>query len=262
MLLHEIRCLLVQEALTLACKLFVILFSKMSIGREVVEPSQILCEICLEDRESWQLLTNETCSHSFCYECISKHIIAKIEDNNLEFVACPGVNCNTVLDYPNACRLMIPEDILDRWDEFLCRSLIPESQKLYCPFQDCSAVLVNDSKMAIKEANCPECRRRFCARCRVPWHSEFKCREFQKLNAKRRKSGREEVMVDRLAKKKRWRRCPRCKTFVEKIDGCLHITCRCKHDFCYKCGSKWSAYHGCGKSIKERISCMIHRIFS
>ncbi|KAK3021462.1 hypothetical protein RJ639_047634, partial [Escallonia herrerae] len=130
----------------------------------------------------------------------------------------------TLLPLPDLNRLMIPEDILDQWDEFLCRSVIPESQKLYCPFQDCSVVL-----------------------CRVPWHSEFKCKEFQKLNAKRRKSGREEVMVDRLAKKKRWRRCPRCKTFVEKIDGCLHITCRCKHDFCYKCGSKWSAYHGCGK---------------
>jgi len=30
--------------------------------------------------------------------------------------------------------------------------------------------------------------------------------------------------------------CPACKFYVHKIDGCRHITCLCKNQFCYDCG--------------------------
>ncbi|KAK3031264.1 hypothetical protein RJ639_035564 [Escallonia herrerae] len=212
----------------------------MNVEKDIAKLSQVFCEICLEDRESWEMFKNENCSHSFCCDCISKHIIAKIK-NHGKFVACPGVNCCALL-YSDACRLLIPNDILILWDESLCKSLIPESQKVYCPFRDCSVMLVNDSGEVIREIDCPECGRSFCALCRVPWHSEFTCKEFQKLNSK--KKGKEDLMVDMLAKKKQWRKCPQCKIYVEKTQGCLHITCRCGYEFCYRCGSKYSVKHG------------------
>lgn len=209
-------------------------------GKEVAEPSQSFCEICLENKETWQMYRNSNCSHSFCYDCTSKHITAKIEDN-IKTVTCPGLNCKVVLD-SDECRLMVTKDIVIQWDETLCKSMILESQKLYCPFRDCSALLVNDYQGVTKKTDCPVCKRPFCATCLVPWHSEFTCREFEKLNAK--KKGKEDNMAEALAKKKMWRKCPRCKFFVEKTEGCLHITCRCKYEFCYRCGSKWSSSHG------------------
>lgn len=33
--------------------------------------------------------------------------------------------------------------------------------------------------------------------------------------------------------------CPRCNVIVELESGCNHITCRCKHEFCYVCGLDW-----------------------
>ncbi|KAK3021459.1 hypothetical protein RJ639_047631 [Escallonia herrerae] len=212
----------------------------MNVEKDIAESSQVFCEICLEDRESWQMFKNENCSHSFCCDCISKHIVARIENHN-KYVACPGVNCCALL-YSDACRLLIPDDILILWDESLCKSLIPESEKLYCPFRDCSAMLVNDSGEVIREIDCPECGRSFCALCRVPWHAEFTCKEFQKLNVK--KKGKEDLMVDMLAKKKQWRKCPQCRIYIEKTQGCLHITCRCGYEFCYRCGSKYNVKHG------------------
>ncbi|CAK9157925.1 unnamed protein product [Ilex paraguariensis] len=211
----------------------------MEIAKEAEEPSQSFCEICLENKESWQMFENNRCSHSFCYDCTSKHIVAKIQEN-VKMVLCPGVNCNATLDF-NACRWMIPREVLVCWDETLCNSLILESQKLYCPFRDCSAMLVNDCADCINKIKCPICQRSFCALCCVPWHSDFTCKEYQKLNAK--KTGKEEVMVKSLAKKKMWQKCPRCKMYVEKAEGCWHITCRCSYEFCYRCGSKWSGSH-------------------
>lgn len=79
--------------------------------------------------------------------------------------------------------------------------------------------------------------------CRVPWHSEFSCKEFGKFNSKR-KGKRDDDMAVALAKKKKWKKCPMCRFFVEKTEGCLHITCRCEYEFCYNCGGKWSSSHG------------------
>lgn len=198
------------------------------------------CEICLEDKARWQMFENDNCSHSFCYDCTSSHIVTKIEDKAKE-IPCPALNCKVSLNF-DSCRLIIPDKALVQWDEFLCLSLIPNSQKLYCPFRDCSALLVNDSGEIVREIECLECKRSFCAECRVSWHSEFTCEEFQKVYSK--KKGREDKIVKMLAKKKNWRKCPKCKMYVEKSEGCVHITCRCKYQFCYRCGSKWSENHG------------------
>ncbi|XP_059279542.1 E3 ubiquitin-protein ligase RSL1-like isoform X2 [Lycium ferocissimum] len=199
------------------------------------------CEICLDNKESWEMFKNDGCSHSFCYECTSKHIMARISQKS-KVIGCPGVSCCAALDV-NACRFMIPEEALILWDESVCQSMILDSQKLYCPFRDCSALLVNDSEVSIERIECPLCKRSFCAACRVPWHSEFTCKEFQKLNAK--KSGKGEDMVKTLAKKKNWQKCPNCKIFVEKTEGCIHMTCRCEYEFCYRCGAKWTGSHNC-----------------
>ncbi|XP_024984323.1 E3 ubiquitin-protein ligase RNF144B-like [Cynara cardunculus var. scolymus] len=207
---------------------------------EIADPTLNICKICLENQESWKMFKNSTCSHSFCYECTSKHATTKIQENN-NTIKCPGLNCKSALDF-NALRLIIPKDVLMKWDEMLCESTILESHKLYCPFADCSVLLINDD-ISISKIDCPVCRRSFCAVCRVPWHSEFTCKEFEKLNSKK-KGKKDDGMAVALAKKKNWKKCPSCKFFVEKAEGCLHITCRCKYEFCYNCRAKWSSNHG------------------
>ncbi|KAG8369157.1 hypothetical protein BUALT_Bualt15G0122100 [Buddleja alternifolia] len=203
------------------------------------DSSQVFCEICLENKRGWEMFRNDKCSHSFCYDCTTGHIMSKIQDK-VKSITCPALNCEAILNYDD-CRQMIPVDALVKWDELLCLSLIPESHKLYCPFRDCSAMLVNDSGEAFRQIKCLACKRSFCAECRVPWHSEFTCKEFQKLYA--RKGGKDDKIVKSLAKKKNWQKCPKCKMYVEKAEGCMHITCRCKYEFCYRCGSKWRESH-------------------
>lgn len=213
--------------------------SRMETG----ESSRTICGICMEEKSMVEMFRTITCSHVFCSDCISKHVAAKIQENITE-VKCPGVNCRGVLE-PEICRSIVPKEVFDRWEDALSESAVLASQRFYCPFKDCSALLADDCEETIRESECPNCRRMFCAQCRVSWHSGVSCEEYQRLNEYER--GREDLTLMELAKTKKWKRCPRCKYFVEKTQGCLHITCRCGFQFCYGCGLTWSDVHSsCG----------------
>jgi hypothetical protein len=51
--------------------------------------------------------------------------------------------------------------------------------------------------------------------------------------------------VLRLGDRSGWRRCFKCRTLVELSQGCTHMTCRCKAQFCYICGAIWDPLVGC-----------------
>ncbi|OAY52620.1 probable E3 ubiquitin-protein ligase RNF217 [Manihot esculenta] len=206
------------------------------------------CEICTETKESNQMFTTDRCAHSYCSDCISKHVAAKIEDS-ITKVTCPGLNCETVLEL-ETCRVKLSKEVIGVWEEALCKELINASQRFYCPFRDCSAMLVADNEgETINVAECPFCHRLFCARCYVPWHSGVECEVYQKLNEDER--GRDDLMVMVIAKEKKWSRCPNCKFFVERTEGCPRIACRCGFQFCYGCESPWTSYETHGQCERK-----------
>ncbi|KAK6147948.1 hypothetical protein DH2020_018860 [Rehmannia glutinosa] len=188
--------------------------------------SDFLCEICAETKENDQIFAVQKCNHKFCTECIAKHIAVKIQktpiSENARWFSCPGLDCEGVLEI-ETCLNIVPKEVLSMWGDAICESMISASQKFYCPYKDCSALLENDGEVIIRESECPFCRRLFCAQCKVPWHSGVGCDEFWKLSESER--GREDLMVHELAKLKKWQRCPQCKFFVDKMEGCLHMTC-------------------------------------
>ena len=83
---------------------------------------------------------------------------------------------------------------------------------------------MDDGEEIVTSSECPSCRRLFCAACKVVWHSGLSCEEFGKLGEDER--AKEDLLMMQVAKEKKWRRCPSCKYFVEKREGCKHITCR------------------------------------
>ncbi|KAJ6934409.1 hypothetical protein NC651_009438 [Populus alba x Populus x berolinensis] len=186
------------------------------------ESSLSFCEICVERKENDQMFKTESCVHSFCNDCISRHVAAKVQ-YGARVVTCPGLNCRAVLDL-DTCRPILTRVVIDLWEDALCEEVIDASQRFYCPFKDCSALLIDDNEdEAIRESECPVCHRLFCAQCSVPWHSGIECEEFQRLNEDER--GREDLMLRELAKDKKWSRCPQCKFYVERTEGCPHMIC-------------------------------------
>jgi len=52
-------------------------------------------------------------------------------------------------------------------------------------------------------------------------------------------------------KGKKYKQCPQCKFWVSKNHGCNHMTCKCKFQFCYKCGG---VYQRCECIEKNKIN--------
>ncbi|KAF2285116.1 hypothetical protein GH714_037952 [Hevea brasiliensis] len=160
------------------------------------------------------------CTHFYCTKCTVRYITSKL-DENITSISCPVSACEGILE-PDYCRDILPKDVFDRWGIALCESVIDCSQKFYCPYEDCSVLLINDTRVEVENSVCPFCKREFCVKCKVPWHPEINCEKFQKL----KKKGDDSLLVD-LAKRKKWRRCPKCKYYVEKSLGCFYMKCRC-----------------------------------
>ncbi|XP_048559697.1 uncharacterized protein LOC125540151 [Triticum urartu] len=205
------------------------------------------CAICMELVPGTLKFRVNSCAHAFCSSCVAQYIAAKLDDK-VARIECPHPGCEEGAVEPESCHGIIPTDLLDKWGLLLCE-LAVGAKRMYCPYRECSALLLADSEAgaaAIAEAECPHCHRLFCARCAVPWHDGFGCEEFQKLGPDER--GREDLLLRRLVGKEGWQRCPECQMFVEKSEGCNYIRCRCGYSFCYRCASELSAQnHYCNK---------------
>ncbi|KVI07707.1 Zinc finger, C6HC-type [Cynara cardunculus var. scolymus] len=176
--------------------------------------STILCEICMDTKLTSEMFRNtNVCTHSYCFDCIRGHVAAKIKENITQ-VKCPHLQCKGLIG-PEICRSIVPKEVLERWENSLCESMILASEKItYCPFKDCSAMLVDDGAETVTSSVCPNCNRLFCASCNVVWHSGFDCNEFRGL--KKGEKDPEDLKLMDLAKRKKWKRCPNCKDLRER----------------------------------------------
>ncbi|CAN7095782.1 unnamed protein product [Brassica rapa subsp. narinosa] len=194
------------------------------------------CEICVESKPTVESFRISGCPHSYCSDCVSRYIAAKLQDNLLS-IGCPVSGCTGRLE-PDQCRPILPREVFDRWGDALCEAVVMRSKRFYCPYKDCSALVFLDEGQDggnMKESECPHCNRMVCAACGTQWHPEITCEEFQKLADNER--GRDDILLKKMAESHKWARCPSCKFYIEKSQGCLYMKCRCGLAFCYNCGT-------------------------
>ncbi|XP_058081846.1 E3 ubiquitin-protein ligase RSL1-like [Magnolia sinica] len=161
------------------------------------------------------MFMNKNCSHVFYTDCTSNHVAVKIQEN-IAMVICPCLKCKGVLE-PDLCRPIIPTQVFDRWEAALSESMVLGSQKFYCLFKDYSVLRIDDGGDVVRQSECPNWQRLFFAQCKVAWHSGIGCEEYKGLNEDEK--GRDDLMVMELVKSNEWKRCSRCKFYVEKIEG-------------------------------------------
>ncbi|PAN35655.1 hypothetical protein PAHAL_6G223500 [Panicum hallii] len=208
--------------------------------------SLVFCKICMDavpPADAYR--ASRGCAHAFCGGCLARYVGAKVQERIAD-VRCPEERCGGALD-PELCQGILPREVFERWGAALCESMLLGTRKTYCPYKDCSTMMLVDNDGGgdvrdVAEAECPSCRRLFCARCAVaPWHAGVTCAEYKGL--RKGDMGKEDMLLLEMAKGRKWKRCPKCEFFVEKRDGCLHITCRCGFEFCYGCGGQWGITH-------------------
>ncbi|KAF0903030.1 hypothetical protein E2562_024022 [Oryza meyeriana var. granulata] len=222
--------------------------SSSAVPPPSVPATFLFCKICMDDVPlSDTHRGSHGCTHAFCATCLVGHITAKLRTgltSSTSGVKCPEEGCVAVLD-PELSQHILPKDTFERWCAALCWAMVLGASHVYCPFPDCAEIIADErgsGNVPDQSSECPACRRQFCGRCGVAWHSGVSCGEYEELAAGDRGEG--DLAVVEMAKGSRWRRCPRCRFYVDRYEGCVHITCRCELEFCYGCGLEWvSADH-------------------
>ncbi|CAB4282892.1 unnamed protein product [Prunus armeniaca] len=199
------------------------------------------CLICFEDNPIARMFSIGTCHHKYCLSCMKHHVKVQLQSGIV--AQCPHKDCKCEVNTETCKKLLSPE-LADIMIERIKESSIPVTEKVYCTFPRCSALM---SKQEVLEhtktsfageggRKCMKCHQYFCINCRVPWHYDMSCYDYQRSETYSRS---EDQLVKSLAMKKLWRQCSKCKHMVELDSGCYHIICRCGHQFCYTCGAEW-----------------------
>ncbi|WJX24536.1 RBR-type E3 ubiquitin transferase [Trifolium repens] len=191
-----------------------------------------ICDLCLDKKTGRDAFYISGCHHFYCSDCVAKHILSELDDNNIN-IRCPAFGCRGTLE-AEFCRSILPTEDFKRWNKAVCEVLFNIKEKFYCPFPDCSALLINNRTKAVKNLECPNCNRMICGLCKVRSHEGIECSEFKKLM---RDDKGKDVVLANIADDTRWRQCPKCSIYVAKSGGCSIMECRSCCRFCYTCGS-------------------------
>ncbi|KAL8386940.1 hypothetical protein RB595_010284 [Gaeumannomyces hyphopodioides] len=193
----------------------------------------ISCICCRDDFGKMQALQTLPCGHTYCNDCLGIMINQSIRDES----KMP----------PRCCTQPIPSStvraVLGREEQqtFLKAVLqfgTPWESRIFCPNSVCGEFIRPRGRIDPKhpfDVICRRCRTRVCIMCKRDAHPLGQdCPADWELDA-----------VLKMGEKSGWRRCYKCRTLVELSQGCTHMTCRCKAQFCYICGAVWDVAVGC-----------------
>ncbi|KAI0728642.1 hypothetical protein C8Q72DRAFT_367978 [Fomitopsis betulina] len=96
------------------------------------------------------------------------------------------------------------------------------ANRVYCYRPTCSAFICPATETSTPKL-CPACLAQTCGCCKKRTHIGTPC-------------ATDDAPILALAEQEGW---ARCKHLVELTQGCYHITCRCRKQFCYVCAETW-----------------------
>lgn len=210
----------------------------------VVEPAtNWRCNICLEDKTHKEMLTLNGCAHTFCVRCVMQQTESDLKGGRIP--RCPEPGCKREMQIEQ-CRQFLSTELFELFNRLLAEASIPEHERLYCPYSDCSELFLktpsssSSSQTAIwKDAMCVSCKRNFCLSCEVPSHAPLSCAEYQELPSEDKQE--HDLRLFELAALSQWKRCGQCRMMIQRTEGCAHMTCRCGYQFCYNCQALWKS---------------------
>ncbi|XP_020627951.1 ATP-dependent RNA helicase DEAH12, chloroplastic-like isoform X2 [Orbicella faveolata] len=188
--------------------------------------TQLTCGICLCDvGDTADLYRLACCGHSYDKSCVIQQLISA------EFpLKCATEDCEELFVWRDLQNLLSEKErkklAVSALDEYVKRN--PEIVK-YCPTADCGMVYRVSTEG--RRFTCCACLAEICTSCQVQWHNGLTC---AMLKSGKQVEGRlEDWMMKDPSNRKN---CPKCKTPIEKNEGCNHMTCSgCKSHMCWLC---------------------------
>jgi len=196
------------------------------------------CTICLEERDADFFHTLSSCQHSFCRDCLGEHLTTKLGERGVDGAApqCPQVDCKAEIP-ATEMELLVDAALVEKYTESSLQTFIACHGDDYacCPTPDCPYLFFY-TKGQDTDFKCPQCGKRYCLQCRVEYHMGANCEEYQRWSLS---NGQSDDLFGELVIGQKMKQCARCRNWIQKAQGCDHMTCRCGFQFCYRCGQKW-----------------------
>lgn len=191
------------------------------------------CVCCRDDFRVNKGLYTLPCSHRYCNKCLRILIQQAISDEQ----KMPPKCCNAAIPSP-VIKTVLSHDEQQLFLKSVIQFSTPWEARIFCPLPNCGTFIPPRAKIDPRHpftVICPKCRTKVCSTCKREAHEIGQdCPADWDLEA-----------VLKLGESAGWRRCYKCRMLVELTQGCSHITCRCKAQFCYICGAVWDPDIGC-----------------
>lgn len=212
-----------------------------------------ICEVSEIDKTAHAL----KCGHKFCSECWEGYIDYKMEDLMTCITAtCPQKGCNIVV--PETVFYKFLEDkpsLKEEYQKALFKNFTEYNSDIkWCPNPKCG-LCVRVPGHYMKEIEC-ECKQTFCFACGNEGHRPCDCQMILRWNEKNQSQSENVKWL-----KANTKQCPSCHKYIEKNQGCNHMTCRkeaggCGYEFCWICLGEWkphgSSYYQCNRFDKDK----------
>ncbi|KAK1598186.1 IBR domain-containing protein [Colletotrichum navitas] len=176
---------------------------ELSLSDDDIQEEQNTCVACFIDMGEEETF-HAQCDHDYCHDCIGELFKACLTGEFQFPPKCCGEPIPIDIDC-DAVPAEVMKKVRDRAVE------LTTLDRTYCRQPTCSAFVPKES---IKNdvASCPECWETTCIFCKGAEHADYACKEDEAT---------QELL--KLAEKNSWKRCPTCRTLVERHDGCLHM---------------------------------------
>ena len=198
------------------------------------------CAVCLEENDTGEMV-EIPCRHWYCREHLRGESTLTLIILNSSSMTTDALQAALSSRRPfQCCRTTVPLDSLqgllqeDAYNQY--RDMLEETSTpnpIYCSNRDCSAFIPAANARGPDLIECHRCDRATCRHCRNRYHPGTECAA--DVDTQRARS---------LAAAQGWKACPNCSNMVEKSSGCLHMTCRCGTEFCYRCGQHYRSCRG------------------
>jgi hypothetical protein len=181
------------------------------------------CVICEEKLDDNLIISPLDC-HKFCESCLTEFFEKEIMKNKIP-IKCPGNKDDCEKTFSNDIVLKYaPKETELIFLQLALKKYISNLGEKYfgCPSPGCPFGCEYDEKMT--RFSCPLCNKSYCLNCKSESH-QGSCNKIK------------DKSIDRV------KQCANCKHWVDKKKDSNSMICRCRNEFCYVCGSKFSNSH-------------------
>ncbi|TVY20532.1 ATP-dependent RNA helicase DEAH12-like protein [Lachnellula arida] len=193
---------------------------------------KVECIVCGESVHP-HFTVHLVCGDVYCKPCLKSFFLRVAKDETL---------------FPPKCHRQ-PIDISTIETDFSVEELtayrsaeleFTSTDRVYCGNPEC-AKFIPIPQRALDYASCEACSARTCMHCKALAHDGGCPADEARQN------------LIAFADEQGWKPCFGCGEMVFRYEGCDHMTCRCKAEFCYRCGVKWKECP-CGDWVPELLN--------